>query len=106
MVVFAWGYNVAPKSDTITCPVIALDSSLAKKSKMLATSIGMQGGTPKFICLRICPIISGFNEAGSVVIVIGVIIVLGFTELQRIPVPVKRSAVCLVKPITAALLVT
>ena len=30
----------------------------------------------------------------------------GLTELQRIPVPVKRSAVCLVKPITAALLVT
>jgi hypothetical protein len=29
-----------------------------------------------------------------VVIVIGVMIVLGLTELQRIPVPVKRIAVC------------
>lgn len=31
---------------------------------------------------------------------------LGFTELQRIPVPAKRIAVCFVRPTTAALLVT
>ena len=36
-------YSVAPKSDTITCPVIARDSSLARNSRMFATSIGMQG---------------------------------------------------------------
>ena len=86
--------------------MIARDSSLARKSKMFATSMGIQGVTERFICLFICPIIFGFNVLGSVVIVIGVMIVLGLTELQRIPVPVNRSAVCLVKPITAALLVT
>ena len=97
-------YNVAPKSDTITCPVIARDSSLAKNNRMFATSIGIHGETVKFICLFICPIMLGFNEAGSVCIVIGVTMVLGFTELQRMPVPVKRNAVCFVKPITAAYL--
>jgi len=36
-------YSVDPKSETIVCPVMALDSSEAKKSSMPATSCGMQG---------------------------------------------------------------
>ena len=36
-------YNVAPKSETIICPVIARDSSLAKNNKILATSSGIHG---------------------------------------------------------------
>ncbi len=46
-------YNVAPKSDTIICPVIARDSSLARKSKMFATSSGIQIGTERFMCFCI-----------------------------------------------------
>ena len=102
----ALAYSVAPKSVTSTCPVTARDSSLARKSRTFATSIGIQGETERFICYCICPIMAGFRVLGWVVIVIGVMIVDGLTELQRMPVPVKRIAVCFVRPMTAALLVT
>lgn len=72
--------------------MIALDSSLARNKRMFATSSGIHTGTDKFMCFLIWPNISGCKVAGSV-FAIGVAMVLGFTELQRIPVPAKRSAV-------------
>ena len=70
---------------------------------MLATSIGIQGWTRKSACFALCPILSGSRDAGLIFLVLGVTIVEGQTELQRIPLPAKRRAVCFVNPITAAL---
>ena len=49
---------------------------------------------------------AAYVTSKAAVMVIGVMIVLGLTELQRMPVPVKRIAVCFVIPMTAAFEVT
>ena len=73
---------------------------------MLATSSGMQGCVRRLEWVAMAPIMSASMSAAVVPATIGVTIVPGQMALQRMPSAWKRRAVCLVTPMTAALVET
>ena len=52
-------YKVLPKSETMAWPVMARDSSLARNSRILATSLGIHTPTRMSECFAIWPNMSG-----------------------------------------------